>query len=62
MDSDAQETVKLLLKLKAQYGDLNRALIREYIRAYGETSDRQLAQDIGLSRSVIRRALQDRSD
>jgi predicted ArsR family transcriptional regulator len=62
MALDAKETVELLIRLKKQYGDLNRALIREYIRANGETSARQIAQDVGLSRNVVRRALQDWSN
>lgn len=62
MVSDAEMTVKLLIQLKDQYGDLNSALIREYIRAYGPASERQIAQDVGLSRSVVRRALQEWSD
>jgi DNA-binding FadR family transcriptional regulator len=55
-------TVAILLRLKQQYGDLNRALVMEYIKAFGTTSERKLAQDLGVSRSVIRRALQDWSD
>jgi transposase len=46
------------MRLKAEHGDLNAALIRLYVKVYGRTSDRQLAQDIGVSRSVIRRSLQ----
>ena len=60
MSAKSKFTVELLLRLKKQYGDLNRALVREYVCAFGETSERQIAQDVGLSRSAVKRGLQDR--
>lgn len=59
---EAAEKVRILLELKAQYGDLNKALVREYLRAYGPTSISQIAQDVDLNRTVVRRALQRLSD
>lgn len=54
--------MRILLHLKEQYGDLNKALVLEYVRANGVLSETQIAQDVGLNRSVVRRALQDLSD
>lgn len=62
MKRKAELTVRILLNLKEEYGDLNRALVLEYMKAYGCASERQAAQDLGLSRSVIRRCLQERSE
>lgn len=59
---NSEITVAILLRLKEQYGDLNRALVMEYLKANGSTSERKLAQDLGVSRSLVRRVLQDRSD
>lgn len=61
MNSEAQRIVNILLLLKGEYGDLNKALVRMYIRAYGEMSIIAISQDVGLSRTTIRRALQDLS-
>jgi predicted ArsR family transcriptional regulator len=58
----ARITVELLLRLKSKYGDLNKALILEYVQAYGLQSENKIAQDVGLNRAVVRRALQDLSD
>lgn len=57
---DPEANLRILLQLKDHYGDLNCALVFEYLRAKGETSQRQMEQDIGLSRRVIARCLQDR--
>lgn len=54
--------VRILLKLKEQYGDLNKALVLEYLRANGTTSVNQISLDVGLNRSVVMRALQDVSE
>ncbi len=59
MTETSRLTVEMLLRLKNQYGDLNRALVLEYVAANGTTSERRIAQDVGLSRSVVRRALQE---
>ncbi len=59
MSEASRLTVDLLLRLKNQYGDLNRALVLEYVAANGTTSERRIAQDVGLSRAVVRRALQE---
>lgn len=59
MTEASRLTVDLLLRLKNQYGDLNCALVLEYVAANGTTSERRIAQDVGLSRSVVRRALQE---
>lgn len=53
-----QAVIRMLLALKAQHGDLNTALVREYVLLVGTMSERSLAQDLGVSRSVVRRALQ----
>ena len=58
----ARITVELLLRLKERYGDLNKALILLYIDAYGPQSENRIAQDVGLNRAVVRRALQELSD
>ncbi len=50
--------VAAMLALKRRHGDLNTALVREYVKIYGLMSERALSQDIGLSRNAIRRALQ----
>lgn len=62
MQTDQSQTLALLLDLKRKYGDLNRALILTYVAVNGSTSERSLAQDVGLSRSVVRRALQEWSE
>ncbi len=59
---DAKLTVRILLRLKDTYGDLNRALVLEYVRANGTTSVNRIAQDVGLNRSVVKRSLQDLSE
>ena len=58
----ARITVELLLRLKAKYGDLNKALILEYVKVNGIQSETKIAQDLGVNRSVVHRALQDRSE
>ena len=58
MELDPETTVRILRR----HGDLNAALIREYVRAYGKKSERQVAQDVGLSRDTVRRALLKWSD
>jgi len=55
-------TVKILLALKEKYGDLNKALVIEYVLAHGMASERSIAQDLGVSRDVVKRALQDWPD
>lgn len=62
MFAEPEIKVRLLLQLKARYGDLNRALILEYVLAFGSVSIRKIAQDVGLSRSVVERALQEWPD
>ncbi len=58
---DAELTVRFLLKLKGQYGDLNRALVMECARMLDTTNKAEISQHIGLSRNVVRRALQEES-
>ncbi len=59
MPRNAEITVRILLRLKEEYGDLNCALVVEYLRANGSTSQRKMAQDLGLSRTIIRRCIQE---
>lgn len=59
---DASENLRILLQLKELYGDLNCALVGEYLRANGETNPNRISQDIGLNRSVVARCLQDVSE
>lgn len=59
MEIPPETILRILLSVKAENGDLNRGLVRYYVLAYGSTSVRQIAQDVGLSRSVVERALQD---
>lgn len=58
----AEANLRILLKLKKHYGDLNCALIGEYLRANGEINPTQISQDVGLNRSVVARCLQVLSD
>ena len=62
MNRKSRIIAELLLHLKKQHGDLNTALVIEFVRAYGSASVRGLSQDLGLNRSVIRRALQGMSE
>lgn len=62
MPETSDMKMRILLALKEEYGDLNRALVIEYVKARGATSYRQIAQDIGLSRSVVERSLLGWSD
>lgn len=62
MESKSELRARFLLRLKNEYGDLNRALVIEYVKAFGPASERSLAQDLGVSRAVVRRALQDWSE
>ncbi len=62
MTKEAELTVKFLLELKKKYGDLNRALVVEYVKANGLCSISVIAQDLGVNRSMVRRALQDLSE
>tara|TARA_R110002049_G_scaffold45609_9_gene133012 strand:- start:3283 stop:3573 length:291 start_codon:yes stop_codon:yes gene_type:complete len=62
VNKEAELTVALLLRLKQRYGDLNRALVGEHRAAYGVASVSSIAQDLGLNRSVVRRALQGLSE
>lgn len=57
MEGRAKILIKLLMELRGRYGDLNRALVMLYLEAYGEASERQIAQDLGVSRSLVRRCL-----
>lgn len=52
----------LLMSLKKRYGDLNTALVAEYLRAYGDASISAISQDVGLARATVRRALQKVAD
>jgi predicted transcriptional regulator len=54
----AETNLRILLRLKERYGDLNCALIGEYLRAYGETNVNRISQDVGLNRSVVARCIQ----
>ena len=49
--------LQMLQTLRLEYGDLNRALVIEYVLANGVRSERVLARELGLNRSVIRRCL-----
>ena len=51
-----------LLSLRKRFGTLNGALDGMYIEAYGEASQRAMEQDLGVSRWVIRKYLQERSE
>lgn len=62
VQTQAQVLVTVLMRLKTEHGDLNRALVRLFVEAYGEASVASLARDVGLSRSVVRRAIQDLSE
>ena len=60
--SEPDEILDLLLTLKSTHGSLDTALIRLWVYNYGPQSERALAQDLGLGRRAIRRALQDWSE
>ncbi|WP_143515581.1 AsnC family protein [Pseudooceanicola marinus] len=62
METRSDRNFLLLVDLKARYGDLNTALVAEYLQAYGDASISAIAQDVGLSRAAVRRALQKLSD
>jgi len=62
MTKEAELTVKFLLQIKKKYGDFNKALVVEYVKANGLCSVSAIAQDLGVNRSVVRRALQDLSE
>jgi hypothetical protein len=62
MTRDAELTLALLLRLKERYGDLNVALVAQHRVAYGGASVSSIALDLGLNRSVVRRALQGLSE
>jgi predicted ArsR family transcriptional regulator len=62
MTREAELTVRFLQQLRKRYGDFNRALVVEYVKANGSSSISAIAQDLGVNRSVVRRALQDPSE
>lgn len=63
MESDRDKALlRILLELKKEHGDLNKALVTLYLRVNGSTGQRAIQRDIGVSRSVIRRVLQDWSE
>lgn len=62
MEETAANNVTLMLRLRQHYGDLNTALVGEYLRAYGPASVSFLSQHLVVNRSVVRRALQKLSE
>lgn len=59
LTQDEVERIDACLRsLRDQFGDLNIAHVAVHTLAYGEKFINQLAQDVGVSRSVIRRAQQ----
>lgn len=62
MKDAAANNVILLLRLREQYGDLNTALVGEYLLAYGPASVSFLSQHLAVNRTVVRRALQKLSE
>ncbi len=51
-----------LRRLRQRYGDLNVAHVVLYVRVHNVSRIASIAQDLGVNRSVVRRALQKVSD
>lgn len=55
---EAERIEACLTQLRNRFGDLNTAHVALHKRAYGDKFISQIAQDIGVSRNVVRRAIQ----
>lgn len=62
MENDEKTVLDLLLALKIRHGDLNSAMVRAYVMVHGSKAKRKIAQDLGVNRSVVHRALQNWSE
>lgn len=62
MDIDPDISFRILIAAKNHYGRLNIALVGEYLRKNGSTSVNQIAQDVGLSRTAVTKAIQELSE
>ena len=54
---DAAENVRMLMDLRETYGDLNTALVGEFVKAYGGQPVSTISRELKLNRAVVRRSL-----
>ena len=54
--------LRILLELKEEYGQLDKALVAYCLRVEGEMSVNAMAQHLGLSRHKVRKYLQELSE
>lgn len=58
----SRDLLNTLVQLKKEHGDLNRAMVILYVSEFGKSSISDIAQHLGVNRSVVRRVLQDLSE